>query len=256
MSCSTRRNRTNRPASRAVCMFIGVAAMGLGNPCFGQPTTRTARAQEANITGYHGLTVGVFVGSLESRRNLNLAVRINYPKPLVEWSTDQPISSLSKRNRVEPESESPQGTGAAAESVPTVAETLKWLVEKIEGAGYHYCQFQGKNLVCDTTHYESVEAGDCKLTFTSVWEMSAARGHPFRIPSKFVLSLWSSSPDISVSSRAFRCDKPCRSDYGDREIFSVGRPRGPAVDFASRDLADRVAKAMNHAIVLCGSEPF
>lgn len=202
-----------------------------------------------------GEVIGVVVSSLERGQNLNFAVPINPAKSLLAWPAERPILSLPKRNRSEPEAGPSQGA-APAEGVPSLGETQKWLVEKIEGAGYHYCQFRGKNLVCDTGHYESVQAGDCKLTFTSVWELSAARGEPFRRPSTVVLSLWSSSPDILVSSRTFLCDKRCQSDYGDREIFSVGRARGPHVDFASKDLADRVAKAMNHVIALCGKEPF
>jgi hypothetical protein len=48
----------------------------------------------------------------------------------------------------------------------------------------------------------------------------------------------------------------CGRDFADREIFSVGRPGGPMVLVRSKELADRMAKAMNHAIVLCGKEPF
>lgn len=139
---------------------------------------------------------------------------------------------------------------------PTLEETLKWLAEKVEGAGYHYCQFQGKNLVWETVRYESVEAKDCKLLFTFVWEMSSAQGQPFSKGSKDTLSLRGSTQDISVSSSVHRCGKPCRGDYGDREIFFVGRPKVAGVYFASRELADRTARAMNHAIDLCGKEPF
>lgn len=150
----------------------------------------------------------------------------------------------------------PAQGAAASQAVPTPGETQEWLAEKVEAAGYHYCQFQGKNLVCETEHYESVEVGDCKLPFTAIIEMSASRGQPFRHSSSSVLYLRGSSPDTSVSPSAFRCEKPCRSDYGDREIFFVGRPGVGGVYFPSRDLADRVAKAMNHAVALCGKEPF
>ena len=192
----------------------------------------------------YGEVVGVVVSSLQSGQNLNFAVPINYAKPLLEWPTEEPISSLPKRNRVGTEAGPPRGA-AANEGVPTLGGTLQWLVEQVEAAGFNYCQDQGKTLTCEKTHYESVEAGDCKLTFTSVTEMgSPARGRPFRHSSKSVLSLRASSPDISVSSMSFRCDKPkpCRVDFGDREWFFVGRPRVAGVYFASRDLADRVAK--------------
>lgn len=148
----------------------------------------------------------------------------------------------------------PRQDSAATEASPTPEETLKWLVEKVEAAGYHYCQFQGKNLVCQTIHYESVAAGDCKLTFTFVSEPSAAGAQMYS--KRDALSLWRSKQDISVSPSAFRCDKPCRKDFGDREIFFVGRPKVAGIYFASREVADRVAKAMNHAIALCGKEPF
>lgn len=204
----------------------------------------------------HGEVIGAVVSSIQSGQNLNFAVPINYAKPLLERPTEQPISSLPKRNPVGIEVEPSQGA-VVTEAGPTLGETLKWLVEKVETAGFNYCQEQGKSLVCQKARYESVEAGDCKLTFTSVMEMgSSARGQPLSNSSKVVLSLWSSSPDISVSPSAFRCDKSCRSDFGDREIFFVGRSRIAGVYFTSRDLADRVAKAMNHATVLCGKEPF
>jgi S1-C subfamily serine protease len=203
----------------------------------------------------HGEVIGIVVSSIEAGQNLNFAVPINYAKPLLERRTEQAISSLPRGNRAGSEAEPSQGVDATAAD-PTLGETLKWLVEKVGTAGYKYCQWQIKNLMCQDTHYEFVEAGDCKLIFTSVSEISAAGREPFRHSGKLVLSLWSSSPDISVSASAFRCDKPCRNDFGDREIFFVGRPRIAGVYFASRDLADRVAKAMNHAIALCGKEPF
>ncbi len=202
----------------------------------------------------YGEVIGVVVSSLQSGQNLNFAVPINYAKPLLEWPTEQPISSLSKRNRGRTETEPSQGA-VATEAGPTLGETLKWLVEKVEAAGYSYCQWQGKTLNCEKEHYESVEAGDCKLSYDSVFEGSAAGRQPFRYSSKSVLSLRGSNPDISVNSLAYQCDKPCR-DFGDREWFWVGRPRVAGVNFASRDLADRVAKAMNHAMILCGKEPF
>ncbi len=202
-----------------------------------------------------GEVIGVVVSSIPSGQNLNFAVPINYAKPLLERRTEQPISSLPNRNRVGAEAQPPPDANTPGAS-PTLDETLKWLVEKVGTAGYKYCYWQRKTLACEEDRYESVEAGDCKLTYTIVSEMgSSARSQPFRHSSKTVLSLWSSSQDISVSPWTFRCDEPCR-DYGDRETFFVGRPRVAGVYFTSRDLADRVAKAMNHAIALCGKEPF
>jgi hypothetical protein len=202
-----------------------------------------------------GEVIGVVVSSLEKGQNLNFAVPINLARSLLAWPTERPISSLPMKNRLEPEAGPSRGV-APAGAAPSLGETLKWLVEKIAGAGYHYCQFQKNNLVCDDERYESVQAGDCKLTFNAVGGWSAARGVPFSMTSTKVLSLWSSSPDISVSSVTFQCDKGCRDDTYPREVFFVGRPRVAGIYFESKDLADRVAKAMNHAITLCGKEPF
>ncbi len=204
----------------------------------------------------HGEVVGVVASSIRSGQNLNFAVPINYAKTLLEQRTEQPISSLPKGNRLGEEAQPPPHANTPGAS-PTLEETLRWLVEKVGTARYKYCQWQGKTLACQEARYESVEAGDCKLTYTVVIEEGSSAGdQPFRHSSKTVLSLWSSSPDISVTPSAFQCSKPCRSDFGDREIFFVGRPRVAGVYFTSRDAADRVAKAMNHVIALCGTEPF
>jgi hypothetical protein len=197
----------------------------------------------------YGEVIGVVVSSIQSGQNLNFAVPINYAKPLFERLTQEPISSLPKRNRADTEA-GPSQNGSA-EAGPTLEETLDWLAEKVSAAGYNYCQNTGKTLGCEKVHYESVEPGDCKLTFAYVAELYKDGSQTFRYSAPKVLSLRAAGLDISVKPWAFRCDKPCRSDFGDREYFSAG-----GVFFASRDLADRVAKAINHAIALCGKEPF
>jgi hypothetical protein len=202
----------------------------------------------------HGQVIAVVVSSIEAGQNLNFAVPINYAKPLLEQRPAQPISSLPKRNRESTETQLPPDANSPGAS-PTLEETVKWLVEKVGAAGYKYCQSQGKRLVCNVVRYEFVEAGDCKLTYKFVYE-NGWIGQPFRGSSKAVLSLLSSTPDISVSSSSFECGKNCKSDFGDREVYFVGRPRVAGIYFASKEVADRVAKAMNHAIALCGKEPF
>jgi S1-C subfamily serine protease len=204
----------------------------------------------------HGEVIGVVVSSIEKGQNLNFAVPINYAKPLLEQSTEEPISSLPKRNGMEAQIQRGQSP-APDEAGPTLAETLEWLVEKVRNAGYTSCHSQGKTLGCLRTHYESVKAGDCKLSFTDVTDLVGRQ--TIRNSSKETLSLRAASPDISVDSLtlSYPCHKGgCGKDYGDQKIFFVGRPSVGGVYFRSKDLADRVARAMNHAIDLCGPEPF
>jgi hypothetical protein len=227
-----------------------------------------------------GEVIGVAVSSIEAGQNLNFAVPINYAKTLLKVGTEQLISSLPKRNGVESRAQPPQ-TGTTTEDRPTLKETIGWLVEKVGGAGYYSCHAERKTVVCNMQHYESVEAMDCKLSFTDVSEVVGRRTSSTSY--KYTISLRGESPDASAvplglidpcsgdrdlvtdallhsNAGRFFVISPskggCGKDFADREIFSVGRPGGPKVLFRSKELADRVAKAMNHAIVLCGKEPF
>ena len=214
----------------------------------------------------HGEVIGVVVSSIQAGQNLNFAVPINYAKTLLKGSTEQLISSLPKRNGVEVQVQPPQ-SATPSEGGPTLAETLEWLVEKVGGAGYYSCHDEGKTSVCNREHYESVDAVDCKLSFTAVFDLVGRR--TFSTNSENTISLRAVSPDISVDSMtlSYPCGSVlpqinqdtkngCGKDFGDREIFRVGRPGVAGVFFRSKDMADRVAKAMNHAIALCGNEPF
>ncbi len=197
-----------------------------------------------------GEVIGVVLSSIEAGQNLNFAVPINYAKTLLKVGTEQLFSSLPKRNAVESQAQPPQ-TGTTTEGSPTLQETMEWLVEKVGGAGYESCHTERKTLVCIRQHYESVEAMDCKLSFTLIWEILGRRTSSDSF--KYTIFLRGESPDASV----WRLGRLiCDSKDGCGEIFSVSRPGGPRVLFTSKELADRVAKAMNHAIVLCGKEPF
>ena len=211
----------------------------------------------------HGEVIGVVVSSIEGGQNLNFAVPINYAKPLLKAGTEQLISSLPKRNGVESQAQPPQ-SGTTTVGSPTLEETMEWLVEKVGAAGYYSCP-ERKTLVRE--HYESVEAVDCKLSFTHISEVVGRR--TISTSFKNTISLRGESPDASVIPLGliYPCGgvlplinqdskDGCGKDLGDREIFYVGRPGGPWVFFRPKELADRVAKAMNHAIVLCGKEPF
>jgi hypothetical protein len=142
-------------------------------------------------------------------------------------------------------------------------------VEKVAGAGHYSRHDERKSSVSNREYYESVEAVDCKLSFTDILELWVMGRQPVSTSSKHTISLRGEGPDASVKSLtlSYPCGGVlpminqdskggCGKDFGDREIFSVGRPGGPKVVFSSKELADRVAKAMNHAIVLCGKEPF
>ena len=204
----------------------------------------------------HGEVIGVVVSMLEAGQNLNFAVPINYAKTLLNGGTEQLISSLPKRNGAEAQVP-PAQSAAPTEAGPTLAETLEWLVEKVGGAGYYHCHAEGRDTGCMREHYESVEAADCKLSFTAVFEVVGRK--TFSTSFRKTLSLRGASPDISVDPLDWNypCGKGgCGKDFGDREVFNVGRPGVAGVSFGSRDMADRVAKAMNHAIALCGKEPF
>jgi hypothetical protein len=198
----------------------------------------------------HGEVIGVVVSSIEAGQNLNFAVPINYAKTLLKVGTEQLFSSLPKRNGVESQAQPPQ-TGTTTEGSPTLQETMEWLVEKVGGAGYYSCHTERKTLVCVRQHYESVEAMDCKLSFTLIWETLGRRTSSDSF--KYTIFLRGESPDASVWRLGHLI---CDSKDGCGEIFSVSRPGGPRVLFTSKELADRVAKAMNHAIALCGKEPF
>ena len=211
----------------------------------------------------HGEVIGIVVSSIEAGQNLNFAVPINYAKNLLKGSTEELISSLPKRNGVEVQVQPPQ-SATPTEGSPTLEETMGWPVEKVGGAGYDSCP-ERKTLI--SQHYGSVEAGDCKLSFTLVSETLGRRTS--RTSFKYTISLRGESPDASVMPLGliYPCGGVlplinqdskggCGKDFSDREIFTVGRPGGPKVLFRSKELADRVAKAMNHAIVLCGKEPF
>ena len=141
---------------------------------------------------------------------------------------------------------------------------MEWLVEKVGGAGYYSCP-ERKTLV--RAHYEYVEARDCKLSFTLISEVVGRRTSSTSF--KYTISLRGESPDASAMpwGLIYPCGGVlplinqdskggCGKDLSDRELFRVGRPGGPMIHFRSKELADRVAKAMNHAIVLCGKEPF
>ncbi len=212
----------------------------------------------------HGEVIGVVVSSIEKGQNLNFAVPINYAKPLLEQSIEEPISSLPKRNGMEAQIQ-PGQSSAPNEAGPTLAETLDWLEDKVRAAGYYHCASRGKGMLCEKMRYESVEARDCQLTFTSIGTLS---GPSASLPasSSDTISLHAASPDISASSTSFpfisdkiacgkQKHKPCQILF-DREAFFVGRPGKGGVYFSSKDMADRVARAMNHAIALCGPEPF
>ena len=77
----------------------------------------------------HGEVIGVVVSSIEKGQNLNFAVPINYAKPLMEQSVEEPISSLPKRNGTETQIQ-PGQSAAPNEAGPTLAETLGWLEDK------------------------------------------------------------------------------------------------------------------------------
>lgn len=212
----------------------------------------------------HGEVIGVVVSSIEKGQNLNFAVPINYAKPLLEQSTEEPISSLPKRNSMEAQTNLGQSP-APKEAGPTLVETLDWLEDKVRAAGYYHCASNGKGMMCEKMSYESVEARDCQLSFTSILTLSGPSAS-FPASSSETISLHPASPDISASSTsapfisdkvacAKHKNKPCRILF-DREAFFVGRPGKGGVYFNSKDMADRVARAMNHAIALCGPEPF
>lgn len=125
----------------------------------------------------HGEVIGVVVSSIEAGQNLNFAVPIDYAKPLLKGRTEQTISSLPKRNPYGARA-GPAGHAGSARSSPTLEETLGWLVDKVGAAGYNHCSSNGQNTFCEKASYESVEARDCKLTFTSVFQLSSPRRGP------------------------------------------------------------------------------
>ncbi len=86
-----------------------------------------------------GEVIGVVVSTLESGQNLNFAVPINYAKPLLSQSTEEPISALPSRasgNGEQGESRS-SGSTPAADAAQVAVEAMSKIAGEIRACkGY------------------------------------------------------------------------------------------------------------------------